>query len=268
MKRWIPAVVVLAVLLGCGALTQLRARKLMVGTVFATPALTFTPPAGTGFTLQSKTQTTVFFGERARETYDEPPMPIEGATVTLSRNGTSPVTLDESGDGVYATDSGQDSTLQYVAGATYGFTLISEGQTYTAEIADAPPPENVGGLDESPVRLAAGSALTLTRPAPVEGQERALGFVSVYPISESGARGGPTYTNLPDTPLRFLQFVALPSEWKQTEVIIPGTAFPEANRLYLVVFQAGKIGEATSDNLMSLSALLAGTADLGVVQTF
>ena len=82
-----------------------------------------------------------------------------------------------------------------------------------------------------------------------------------------GDKAEPTYSNVPAAPVQFLKLSAPPSEWKKTEVVLPGSAFPLAEQTYVVVFQAVKTGGPKSDNLFTGSALLAGTADVGVVRT-
>ena len=111
------------------------------------------------------------------------------------------------------------------------------------------------------------SISTFTRPPAQGGKERNLGFVSVFPVDQNGERGEPTWTNMPSKPLDFLKLVALPAKWKEDKVTIPGSAFPNADQTYLVVLQAVKLGGPESDNLFSGSALLAGTAEIGVVRT-
>ena len=80
-------------------------------------------------------------------------------------------------------------------------------------------------------------------------------------------RGQPTYSNVPTSPLAFLSLVASPASFRTEQVTVPGTAFPAAASTYLVTFQAVRMGGAQSDNLFVGSALLAGTADVGVVRT-
>jgi hypothetical protein len=123
---------------------------------------------------------------------------------------------------------------------------------------------------EGYVRHTANQGLTLQRPAVPAGKERTLGFVTVYPLGNDGSKGQPTYTNVPKEPLEFLEIVALPNEanaWKKSSITLPGSAFPQPGSNYLVVFQTAKTGGAESDNLFIGSALLVGTADVGMVHT-
>jgi hypothetical protein len=115
--------------------------------------------------------------------------------------------------------------------------------------------------------MAANTELAFDRADPPSGQERTLGFVTVVPVSDSGQQGEPTYTNAPKTPLEFLKLVALPVDWKVKRVVIPGSAFPMSKQTYLVIFQSVRTGGPETENLFLGSALLAGTADIGVVRT-
>src|SRR5690606_7766437 len=88
------------------------------------------------------------------------------------------------------------------------------------EIAALHPPK---GFIEHP----AHTAFSFTRPPAPAGRERNLGFVTVFPVDESGGRGEPTWTNIPDDPLDMLLLVANPAKWKADTVVVPGSAFPE-----------------------------------------
>jgi hypothetical protein len=137
------------------------------------------------------------------------------------------------------------------------------------EVENAPVKETVSAFHppEGFVRIDSKTALAFDRAAVPEGQDRTLGFVTVVPLSADGSQGEPTYTNVPKTPVQFLQLVGLPGPYREARVTIPGTAFPEGNKTYLVIFQAVRLGGAESDNLFIGSALLAGTAEVGVIRT-
>lgn len=268
--------------------SQLQARKAMVGTVLAMPPVDLQPMAIAGFdgggfsapdggayfdggvvTLPPQTTAYVFFGTRTTQGLDQPPEPISDATVTLAPAGGTAVTLESQGSGNYSATSAKTPSFQYASGATYEFSAVYGGETFTGEVAEAPASEQIsafhppGGFISQPVN----TPLTFTRPDPATGKERNLGFVTVFPISSNGDRGEPTYTSTPSTPLAFLKLVVLPAEWKQSPVTIPGSAFPEAGKTYLVVFQSTKLGGPKSANLFTGSAFLAGTADVAVVRT-
>lgn len=276
-----PRVVLAALLAGMGACTaarQLTAERAMVATLLATPDVFISaggmvPDAGfasdAGYTVEGQTVAFVFFGERSASALDEPPAPIEDATVTLRREGAAEVVLENEGDGRYQLTSAESPALHYEDGATYEFRATVDGEVYTAEVTEVPPSETIAAFHPATgyVDLPSGQTFEFDRPDPPAGVERPLGFVTVVPVSTTGGVGEPTYTNIPDEPLEFLQLVARPSNWRRTHVVIPASAFPAADRDYLVVFQSAKLGAAKSVNLFVGSAIVAGTADVAIVHT-
>lgn len=271
---------------------QLQSERVMVATILATPPIDLSPEALAGFdggfdagmlqgndagisfdggmvTIPPQTVAFVFFGEMDRTSLDEPPTPLEGATVTVGAEGETGVTLEEKGEGNYEATSATNEALSYTSGATYLFTVVHEGETYVGKVEDVPQLERIEDLHPPKgfIEQTANTPFTFTRPEPAAGQERNLGFVTVFPVSEDGERGDPTYTNIPSTPLDFLLLAAKPSKWKTDSITVPGSAFPEADKTYVLVMQAVKLGGPESDNLFSTSALLAGTAEVGIFRT-
>lgn len=275
---------------------QLAARTVMVATLLATPPVDVDPAAmlgfdgglpdggfsgdagfpadagfsaDGGFTVPGQTAAFVFLGTRSATALDSPPEPISNATVAVVPAGGSAVTLDNDGSGNYSKTSVDDPSFEYQSGKTYEFRATVGAETFVGEVQDAPALERISQFHppEGYVELAAKSSFTFTRPDPPPNTERNLGFVTVFPMSSDGQRGEPTYSNVPKTPLDFLELVAAPSEWKQTQVTVPGEAFPQGKSTYLVVFQSVKTGGPKSDNLFTGSAILAGTADIAVVRT-
>jgi hypothetical protein len=263
---------------------QITAEKVMVGTVFATPPVDIYPaalagldggtlpdggPWGEPVTVPGQTAALVFFGTRDSES--GLPEPISNATVRLevSDGGTQP--LDNQGAGTYShtSDSNEPNGLKYKAGATYRFVAATEGQSYTGAVEDAPGTESIAALHPQGgyIRHTANQELVLERPAVPSGQKRNIGFVTVVPVDTEGNQGPPTYTTLPSSPLALLQVVAAPVEWQQARVTLPGTAFPDAKKTYLIIFQSVRAGTPESNNLFIGSALLAGAADIGVLRT-
>lgn len=279
MRQWVGLLGV--VVLGMGACTgarQLLAERLMVASLLATPEVFISAsaaapdaglPADAGYTVPAQTLAFVYFGERDADALDQPPTAISDATVTLHRDGAPELTLENQGGGRYALGSPAQPELTYVSGATYEFRATAEGELHTAEVVDVPLQESIAAFHPTTgyVDLPAGSDFVFDRPQPPAEVERPLGFVTVLPLSATGETGQPTYTNLPDQPLEFLQLVARPANWKKTQVVVPGSAFPDANTDYLVVFQSAKLGGPKSDNLFLGSAIVAGTADVAVVHT-
>lgn len=280
---------------------QLAARKVMVSTLLATPPIEvkaaaiagldanfpdasvfladagFTFDAGVflnldgglGFTIPAQTAALVFFGTRVGDALDKAPEGQAGAMITVQPAQGTAVTLVDQGGGNYATSSNENAALKYQEGKDYTFTAVADGVTYVAELQKSPATERINTFHPAAgyIDIAKNTPITFTRPDPETGQERNLGFVMVFPISGNGQQGASTYTNVPMTPLGFLKLVVAPNEWKSTVVTIPGSAFPDADKNYVILFQTAKLGGPKSDNLFSGSAIIAGTADVGVVKT-
>ncbi|MFY1827850.1 hypothetical protein ACN47A_18160 [Myxococcus fulvus] len=261
---------------------QLTAEHVMVGTLLATPEVEVSalalagvdggvsvPDGGDAIVIPAQTAALVFFGTRSGE--NSQPSGVTGATATLQPQGGQATALNEDGSGSYSRTNvgGSDSALTYASGATYQFIAARNGTRYVGQVDDAPVQEAITRFHppEGFVRHASGTALSFERAAVSGGKERTLGFVTVVPLSSDGSKGEPTYSNVPTTPVEFLQLVAVPGSYREAQVTIPGSAFPQSNKTYLVIFQAVRLGGAESDNLFIGSALLAGTADVGVIRT-
>lgn len=292
-------VAILAAPLACNLDTtsrQIAASHVMVATLLATPPVSIDPAAWVGLadagldaglpdagmtfdagvtldggfmTVPAQTAAFVFFGTRTSTSLDTAPKGIDGAQVSVLPVGGTATELTGSSAGNYSKTSAEDSSFTYQEGQTYEFRAENGGETFVGEVQSVPALEQIPAFHPAKgyIEQNANASFTFNRPDPPAGKERNLGFVTVYPMSQNGDRGEPTYTNMPSTPLAFLKLVALPAEWKQTTVTIPGTAFPEAEKNYLIVFQAVKLGGAKSENLFAGSAILAGTAEVGVVRT-
>ncbi|WP_205519757.1 hypothetical protein [Pyxidicoccus caerfyrddinensis] len=259
---------------------QLSADHVMVGTLLSTPQVdvsasalagydagTFGADGGDVISLPAQTAAAVFLGTRSGE--NSQPSGVPGASVTVLPVDGQATTLTEDGAGSYSRTSVGEEGFQYQSGATYQFIAAQGGTRYVGQVDNAPVKEVISAFHppEGFLRTDANTALAFDRVAVAEGQDRTLGFVTVVPLSAEGAQGEPTYTNVPKTPLQFLQLVGLPGPYREARVTIPGTAFPARNQTYLVIFQAVRLGGAESDNLFLGSALLAGTAEVGVVRT-
>ncbi len=267
---------------------QIVAPKMMVGALLSTPSVEFSPAAMAGFdggtlpdggsfgetvTIPGQTMAFAFFGTRQNDVGQ--PSPIsEGASLRLEIQGENPVSLSGEGLGVYTRTSSSepDGELPYKSGASYRFVATHEGYSHVATVEEAPLQEQLAGLHppEGYVQHTANLDLTLQRPPVASGQTRNLGFVTVFALGSNGERGQePTYTNAPDPtdPLAILQLVAMPEKWTGQNVTIPGSAFPDLDSTYLVVFHTADLGGPESDNLFIGSAVLVGSADVGVVHT-
>ncbi len=279
---------------------QISARTVVVATVLATPAATIKPDAiagldaslpsfdagitfdgglpidfrDAGIPIPSQNVVVLFLGQRQGDNLDVAPTGVAGAQVTLQQaGGGASFRLTETGGGNYLL-SGEDAGFKYQSNATYSFSVLSAGETYVAEVAQVPPEERIPAFESSKgfVDQPAGQPLTFVRPEPAPGQRLNLGFVNVFPIDPSGKQAPmPTYTNVPTTPLQFLKLigdaVGAQTEYRAQSVTIPGTAFPDRDRNYLILFQSAKTGGPKSDNLFSGSAIIAGTAAVGIVKT-
>ncbi len=274
--------------------SQLTAKSVAVATILATPAVTLTPsdvaiPDGSiptfdgglpfsfdagaflsdaGFTVPPQTVAYLFFGQRQGDSLDVAPVGIPAAKVTLTEVGGKSWPLSETGNGNYQL-VGEDAGFAYKSSATYDFTVEQGGGTFVAEVEAVPTQERITQFHPAggPISLKANQPFSFTRPEPQSGVDANLGFVTVFPVNRDGSRLAPSYTNVPMAPLEFLKLVLAPQEWKTTSVTVPGTAFPSANANYVIVLQSVKLGGPKSNNLFSGSAILAGTADIGVVKT-
>ena len=223
--------------------------------------------ADAGVLVPAQNAAFVFFGQRQGTALDSAPIGTAGATATLVQDNGTSWPLDDVGEGTYALSP--DAGFTYRDDATYTFRFAWQGQTYEGKIERVPSREVIPEFHPSAgyVALTSGQSFTFTRPDPPQGEDRNFGFVNVFPINSAGAKGEPTYTNIPSTPLGFLQLVAAPTEWKGTKVTIPASAFPERDANYIVLLQSAKLGGPSTDNLFIGSAILAGTADIAIVKT-
>jgi hypothetical protein len=266
--------------------SQLFAEKVMVGTLLSTPDIDISVEAmygldagtrpdggfsGERITIPGQTAAFVFFATRDGE--QGKPEPIDDATARIELQDGSTLNLENMGMGAYSytSDFSGDGGMKYQSGATYRFVAAHGGRAHVGKVEKAPSLEEIGGLHppEGYVRHTANEGLTLQRPT-VRGQERTLGFITVFPLGKDGSKGQPTYTNLPKEPLDFVELVAFPdetNEWKKSSITIPGSAFPLRDSNYLVVFQTAKNGGPESNNLFIGSTMLVGTADVGLVHT-
>lgn len=290
------AVVPLACDLGKTA-EQLTADKVMIATLLSTPPVEIRPSflnpdggfgdagieldggleldggvgldGGFGVTIPAQTVAFVFFGARTSQSLDSPPSAIDNATVTLRPSGAANVTLENQGGGNYGKNTQEDESFQYQSGATYDFVATLDGTEYVGRVEQVPQLERIDAFHPGDgfVEHPANTPFSFSRPAPPANQERNLGFVTVLPIGDEGEKGDPTYSNIPSTPLDFLKLIALPGTYKTDTVTLPGSAFPNVDQTYLVIFQSVKSGGPESENLFTGSALLAGTAEVGIFRT-
>ncbi|MBS1150646.1 MAG: hypothetical protein H6Q89_2344 [Myxococcaceae bacterium] len=282
---------------------QVTAKKVIVGTVLHTPPIEVRPeavagldasfpafdggfPTDSGFTFDAgflgdggglsitvpeQTVVFAFFGTRNGEGLSqEAPTAVTGATMSIQLKGATALPLKEQTAGTFQLSSAEEPKLTYQENGDYLFTASADGQTFVGVVEKVPAQERIAAFrpnGQSHVDLAANSEFTFARPDPPNGQERSIAFVAVVPISREGKQGEPTYTNTPKTPLEYLKLAVAPSVWKTTTVTIPGSAFPDKDKNYLILLQSAKLGRTDTDNLFIGSAMIAGTADVGIVKT-
>ena len=196
--------------------------------------------------------------------------PVADAAMLLEPAGGAPVaSLTPDGKGTYTLTSVEEPGFSYVEKAEYRVTAEWNGQRYTAVLAKSPELERIPAFhpDGGTVMLTAGQSFTFYRPEPPADEQRNFGLLTVFPVSDRGNRGNPTYTTAPSRPSDVLSLIATPAKWRASPVTIPGEAFPEPNTTYVVIFQSMKLGGAESSNLFAGSALLVGTADVAIVRT-
>ncbi|WP_171437627.1 hypothetical protein [Corallococcus exercitus] len=260
---------------------QLTADHVMVGTLLATPQVDVSASAMAGYdagtyggpdggdvvSFPGQTAAFVFFGTKKGE--NAQPEGLSGATVTLRAGSAAAVPLNGQGGGSYGVTSDSTDDLTYTSGATYSFFAEQAGTKYEARVEDSPTKEAIPAFHpaEGFVRINANTAFEFDRPAPPPNQDRTLGFVTVVPLGANGEKGQATYSNVPTTPVEFLQLAATPATFREARVTIPATAFPNPKQTYLVIFQAVRMGGPESDNLFLGSVVLAGTAEVGIVRT-
>lgn len=220
-----------------------------------------------GINIPAQNLAFVFFGQRAGESPDSPPVGTPGATATLTQVGGPTFSLDDQGSGTYALSP--DAGFVYQPGATYQFEFKLAAQTYLAGVENVPNKEIIPEFHppEGYLELDAGSDFSFLRPDPPQGQNRNLGFVNVFAVNAQGTTGEPTYTNVPSSAVGFIKLLLAPTDWTVTKVEIPGSAFPNPDSNYIVVLQSAKLGGPKTDNLFSGSAILAGTANVAIIKT-
>lgn len=282
------------VLSACGLINGLSASKVMVATLLHTPAIELKPSYIAGFdasipqfdaggfmfdaggfdvndagiTVPEQTAAIAYLGDRSGGDISTPPKGVEKATFTVKSGST--VTLKEIGAGSYQLLSKDEPALVYAQGSDVDFVAKVDGQTFTGRVEKVPKEEKIAAFHPAAgfIDLAAGTDFAFVRPDAPAGETRPLGFVVVVPISRDGKQGDPTYTNVPKTPVEFLKLVVAPGKpWQETQVTIPGSAFPDKEKNYVILLQSAKLGGPVGENLFTGSAIIAGTADVGIVKT-
>ena len=195
--------------------------------------------------------------------------PVTDAAVLLQPEGGVTASLTPDGKGNYQLSSVEEPEFTYQENTRYRVVAEVGGDRFLARVDRSPAIERIPEFhpDGGTLSLPAGQPFTFTRPEPPQDEQRNFGLVTVFPVTSNGRRGNPTYTTAPTRPADVLSLVASPAQWRTTRVTVPGTAFPEPNTTYVVLFQSMRLGGAESSNLFAGSVLLVGTADVAVVRT-
>ena len=191
--------------------------------------------------------------------------PIAGAGVSMDvgSGGATHVILNESNAGSYEAVSGSAgaAAFVYASNEVYSITMnVPSGDfsgTYTTKVT-APPRTEVSGLPAdilTPIPANQPLALTITSGT--------YDYGIVVVVDSTGAV---TYSNKPQTPQDFVNFVL--GSFNGT-ITIPGTAFPNAGSHYGISVAGLKSAPASgiSPNLEILTHFLAGSAKTAVVST-
>lgn len=229
MRALVP-VAVLAVLAGCGPLSQLASTKLAVGTVLATPRLV----DSSGNTVAKPIVVAdVFYGERQNGVVSTtPPTGIPGATVTEHvfddvANTVKDVPLDDQQNGHYQADSSTTPDLgPYDPQAEYRTDITDDKPSpYVCDASQVPAPETPQGVPSTqPVQV----DLTVSRTGADTAFVSVVRFGATAPVE--------TWTNRPKTPLDVLAAVADPTAFQAASFTIPGNqAFPTAGTYAVIL---------------------------------
>jgi hypothetical protein len=238
----------------CSTIDQLQATRLEVVTLLQSPAV----PGGGGASL---TVLSMFLGDRPSATSTDAPTGVTGAAVSATDDQGVNVTCSEKGGGTYLADS-TGGALRYDPGAKYTFTAVQGGASYLST-GTAPPPEQVAAFTGVPIPVTVGQPYSLQRTAPAGGGQLGTAFVTVTSVGAGSAT--PLWTNAPQTPNDFLNFILNDGTWRMATVVIPGLAFPTAGT-YLIDLQAVQRGTVEGTNLFTGSAILLGTGTAGLAQ--
>jgi hypothetical protein len=251
---------------------QAEATTTVAATLFESPPLPL-PDGGTG---PSVTAVGLFFGSRPTGATTAP-TGIAGASVTVTDTDGVVSGCADQGNGSYATTSlnPDGGPLRYDPGATYTFTIVSQGTTFTAS-GPAPQPETVPAFEQTsfldggpalPVfsTIPANTPYVLQRTVPANNAKLNVAFVTVNALTAGTPSATPTWTNVPQTPLALLNLLLNDSSFRTPQVTIPGTAFPGAGE-YLITLTAVQEANQISSNLFLGSTVLIGAGSAGILQ--
>jgi hypothetical protein len=260
---------------GLTDLQEAEATNAVTATLFNSPPL----PLLDGGLGPSVAGLSVFFGSRAAGATTTAPTGIAGATVIATdTDGMTAVCADQ-GNGTYtATSLTFDGGigLRYDPGATYTFTVISAGTTYTAG-GMATQPETVPAFEQTTELFDGGPSLpifavipvnsqyVLERTVPPNGAKLNVAFVAANALAAGTPSATPTWTDVPQTPLALLELLVNDSSFRTATIAIPASAFPSAGE-YLVTLTVVQEGNQISSNLFLGSTVLIGAGSAGILR--
>jgi hypothetical protein len=264
---------------------QATAKDIVVATLLSTPPIPVSPEAlagnfvdfadagfrvdagvtDGGFVLGPQSALNVYFGQRQGDLLSLSLSGTAGAKAEVSQVSGGAVLLTDNGQGNYAYAG---SEFQYQPNATYEVRITNKNTLYVADVKNVPPLERVEAFHPPAgfVTLQANTPFTFARAEPPKGQDRLPAFVTVFAV-DGVKKGATTYTTLPVKPGDLLKLVLEPGAFKTAMVTVPATAFPEANRNYVLMLQSVKFGGPQTDNLFSASTVIAGSADVALIKT-
>lgn len=260
----------LALLSGCGLAQSLENRKVLVAVLVRSADV---PAAGAS--VSGLTTAQVFFGDRQDATSGQAPQGIAGAAVTVSwTGGVAPVALPAAlAPGWYQLTP---APIPYTVGATYTFTVVSGGETFTGtavapspaaiqELAGAVPPKVFPPAVQPWSHF---SSQTLTRT----GDD--VAFYAANPVTGSSGLGATACTNAPFSDAGALvQLLLDDSRWRVPSFDLwrsdkaPSAAqrcFAAQAGAHVVSLTTVKRGTVSS-NLFLGSGVIVGAADAGVL---
>jgi hypothetical protein len=278
--------------LSCDQLVQqLEAKDFAVAVLLATPSVP--NPKNPSAMLSGAATLSVFVGatDVTKISGNKPSAdaisPESDATVSIEftpKSGTTPISVSvpSKGSGVYAVTS-KESMLTLEDGTAYTVTIARAGQTYVLTGTSlATPPKIKEFEDPSPKVIpnydyVARNGFTVTRdPTKDDTNLNPVAFVAMQAIdsnttaSSTPASSGLTYSNVPTTPLGFLELVLDKSKWQANTFPIPVEKFAAATP-YLITMTGVSDGKNPITNgssaLFAGSTFLIGTADAGGVVT-
>jgi len=277
---------------GCDVITRANNRTVLAATLLVSPR----PPGAAAQGVVAS----VFVGQHDGG-LTSPPKTVNGlagAQVTVTWDGlAAPIPLPASvPTGNYtAVWTTADAGRAYSPGATYTFTAVVGGDTYTARVtAPATAPDlQLATYTLYPVNFGTWGDSNFTAPFPVKRTGNAIALLSVFSVTgdvgtATSLPAGPTCTNLPQDAAGLLDLVFADGDWTTPTFDLPKAALAETgasprfdapcfprpaaagspNYVNYVVGLTEVAKSSTSQlsgNLSIFSAALVGTSDAKVI---